>query len=453
MVWQKMTNNSSGSTSLPVGSDGQSLVFNQNSQTWQGQYNNKDLGWNQTKKATVVFVFDDTSDFYFNNRNVFSDRGVRFTTGLRQDFLVGGAAATGLTWDMVKTMNDEGFEIAYHGMHHNYGTDKTTEYTADISTYLNLTDANNIPIKGFIGPNGDNPTNVVYGVYGDRLKWSAGGEGGGSASVMSPVDYIKDLPSSFIDDLTTDAALTSVKTSIDGLSTRGTGLIVLRNHWTSQIMPYTAQLLDYIIAKGNIDILTASQAYERYGPLYEFYDSSITDMGTLLWNKRQDGNGPDSYNIGKPHFLVQKDGTVMSNYTPVKVSTPTKGSIKLNGNSSPSTFDFGTTIIQYGSTDDSGGVGIGTLFNYNYGRNVGHEQFQIVKGYSSGGFFLREVDQTTGTWNTSGFTDKLGVFRATKPTSSTSSGSKGDWSADASYLYICYADNNWIRIPKDTVTW
>ena len=36
------------------------------------------------------------------------------------------------------------------------------------------------------------------------------------------------------------------------------------------------------------------------------------------------------------------------------------------------------------------------------------------------------------------------------PTSATATGYKGDFSADANYMYVCYATNQWIRIAKST---
>lgn len=45
-----------------------------------------------------------------------------------------------------------------------------------------------------------------------------------------------------------------------------------------------------------------------------------------------------------------------------------------------------------------------------------------------------------------------GIFRQTPPVSTTSYGNKGDYAADATYLYICHADSSWIRVVKDS-TW
>lgn len=60
---------------------------------------------------------------------------------------------------------------------------------------------------------------------------------------------------------------------------------------------------------------------------------------------------------------------------------------------------------------------------------------------------LEIYDSTiTGNWM-----DTLGRF-ISPPATSTSAGKKGDFSADANYFYVCYADNSWIRVAKDS-TW
>ena len=46
-----------------------------------------------------------------------------------------------------------------------------------------------------------------------------------------------------------------------------------------------------------------------------------------------------------------------------------------------------------------------------------------------------------------GLEERLNKF-VTAPTSSTSIGDVGNWSADANFLYICYAKNTWIRVAK-----
>lgn len=52
-------------------------------------------------------------------------------------------------------------------------------------------------------------------------------------------------------------------------------------------------------------------------------------------------------------------------------------------------------------------------------------------------------------WTGARWNDQMGNFVNT-PTSASASGTKGDFSADANYLYICYNTNQWIRIAKDT---
>lgn len=60
--------------------------------------------------------------------------------------------------------------------------------------------------------------------------------------------------------------------------------------------------------------------------------------------------------------------------------------------------------------------------------------------------FVVTTAGVTTTWG-----DQVGNF-VSVPASPTALGYKGDFSADANYLYVCYAASNWIRIAKDG-TW
>lgn len=392
------------------------------------------------KKPVVVFIYDDTSDVNYDNMNIFTSRGVRYTTGLRQDFIT-----SSFTWDKVREMQSQGFEIAYHGMTHNFtvGT-----LAADIAEYLTITDREGIKINGYIGANGLWDENIVFHTYFERFKWARGsGASNGVANVKNPVDYFKHIydSNSFIDDLTSDTAVTTLKTKIDALATRGTGVLTLSAHMTSAQVPYIAQILDYIISK-NIQIMTVSEAYEIYGAVLEFYDSSLILGGDFT--KRGSGNGGTSINPASPHFILQKDGTLITNGAAVKFTLPKYKGVALNGNTLPDSFEVGVSIVQYGSTDDRAGFpNVGTLYNFNLGKDNG-QQFQLYKCHNIGGIYYREAN-TDNTWK-SGMVNKLGVFRATVPTTPTSSGFKGDFTADANYLYICHSDNNWIRVAKDS---
>lgn len=392
-----------------------------------------------TKKPTVVFILDDTSKFYYDNLSVFINRGAKFTTAFRQDYI--GSAGGGLTFELLREMQSQGIEIAYHGLRHNYTKD---EYNTDIPDYLARAVTEKIEVGGFVGPNGDFYEDIVFHTFFEKFKWARGGGTNGVANVGSPVDYFKLIPAHFIDDLTSDAALTTLKTKIDNLGSKGTGVLALSTHLTAQILPYLTALLDYIISKG-IVITTAADAYETYGAIYEYYDNTLTLGGDF--EKRGSGNGGTSNNPASAHFILQKDGTVISNMAAKLIKPKHKGTT-INGNTLPDAFDVGISITQYGSIDDrSGFPNIGTLYNFNLGKDNG-QQFQLYKCHNIGGVYYREAN-TNNTWQ-SGMVNKLGVFRSTVPASATSSGFKGDFSADVNYLYICYADNNWIRIAKDT---
>lgn len=421
-----------------VASAGTTTIVNNTSATASGQTN---------KKPVVCFIFDDTNISNYNTFQSFLDKNAPYTTGLRQDYI--GAAGGGLTFDMVKEMQDKGIEIAYHGMTHNYTS--VNDYLTDIPQYMDIVKQHGININGFIGPNGDYSESIVFHTFFDIFKWArGGGASNGVTNIKAPSDYFKQIvdSNSFIDDIASDAAVATAKTKIDVLASRGTGIMHLSQHFTATTSPYLLQLVDYINSKG-ISIMTVSQAYEFYGAVYEFYDSTL-QLGADF-NKRVGGNGGTSINAAMPHFILQKDGTIISNMG-VKMVPPVYKGAMLNGNTLPDSFDVGISIVQYGSLDNHASLpNIGTLYNFNLGKDAG-EQFQLYKSYNTPGLFYRDAN-TDNTWKTSGFTDKLGIFRAAVPTASTSTGSKGDWSANANYLYVCYADNNWIRIPKDTVAW
>lgn len=397
-----------------------------------------------TRKPVVSFMFDDTAIVNYNTLSDWTSRGVAYTTGFRQDFI--GAAGGGLTFDMLREMQNAGIEIAYHGMTHNY-TGKS-DYVTDIPTYLDIAKTEGLNIHGFIGPNGDYYEDVVFHNHFDTFKWArGGGASNGVANVRVPVDYFKFITSSFIDDLTSEAALTTLKTKIDVLTTRGTGVLTLSAHMNTSITPYIPALLDYILASG-IEIMTVSQAYETYGALWEFYDSNLI-LGSDF-TKRGSGNGGTSINPASPHFILMKDGTVVSNTTAMKMITPKYRNVAINGNTLPDSFDVGVSVIQYGSADDRAGFpNIGTLYNFNLGKDNG-QQFQLYKCHNKGGIYYREAN-TDNTWKT-GMVNKLGIFRSTVPNATNATGFQGDFSADANYVYICYADNSWIRVPKDS-TW
>jgi hypothetical protein len=400
----------------------------------------------KTKAPTVAFVFDDTCAFYSDNVNIFTSRNVAFTTAFRQDFISNtGSGTTSITWEQVKSLQDAGMEIAFHGMHHNYTGVQQYIDENDVPTYLSNCESHGININGWVGPNGDFFEDFVFHTNFNNFKWGRGGGNNGVANVASAVDYFKYVPTNFIDDLTSDAALTTLKSKIDTLVTKGTGVLILSMHWSSTQLPYMAPLLDYILSQG-IQIKTVSQAYETYGAILEYFDKTMT-LNTDL-TKRQNGNTVAAANLSLPHFILQNDGNIISNM-PIKLVQPKKGNATYTGNSLPNDFDFGISVIQYGTSDTfSGFPAVGELYNFNFGRNDGN-QFQLYKAYNKGGIYFREAN-TNNTWKSS--FDKLGIFRTTPPTTPTSTGAKGDWSADSSYLYICYADNAWIRVAKDS-TW
>jgi hypothetical protein len=342
---------------------------------------------------------------------------------------------------MVKEIQDAGNEIAYHGTRHNF---VKSDYYTDIPAYLDIAIANGINISGFVGPNGDFYEDVVFHDYFNTFKWARGGGSNSVSTVGSGVDYFKKIPCHFIDDLTITSALDTLKLKIDALSSRGTGVLQLSMHWSANQLPYVPALLDYIISKG-IEIKSAIEAYEYYGAVIEYFDRSLV-LGENF-HLRQNGNGGTTNNSATPHFILQKDGTIISNHSMVKLKLPKKGNVAINATTLPNDFEIGISVIQYGSTDSyTGFPNVGTLYNFNFGKNDGL-QFQLYKAYNSGGIWYREAD-TNNTWK-SGMVNKFAVFRSTVPSSPTAIGEKGDFSADANYFYVCHATNAWIRIPKD----
>lgn len=110
----------------------------------------------------------------------------------------------------------------------------------------------------------------------------------------------------------------------------------------------------------------------------------------------------------------------------------------------------------YGTTDNNGDgtIGNGTLLVLPYRTTTEGikfiEQIAFINTVTdSSGIYKRGYNGNTNSWS-----EWLKVGATTRfvsvPTSATATGKKGDFSADANYLYVCHNANQWIRIAKDT---
>ena len=174
-------------------------------------------------------------------------------------------------------------------------------------------------------------------------------------------------------------------------------------------------------------------------------------------------------------------------------SDPGTGKFRFNNSSSASItnvyidqYDL-DTISQtswYATWDDSTSTVKGTLTIVNDGTSniifkvnsvtAQSGYYQIGVSYVSGSIptngsinavnFARTGDKgdtgATGAQGATGATgatgaagsDTLHSFKATIPSSPTSTGTKGEWAQDATYLYVCIATNSWKRIAWGTWT-
>lgn len=430
--------------------NGQVLIYNQTTASWEAQViqmpsveNTESLPLRSlaNRNPTVAFIIDDTSTYMYQHMDIFTSRGATFTTAFRQDFITSG----NVTWDAIKGLQDAGHEIAFHGMHHNYSGQQMYIDEQDVERYFEACQNHGINVCGWVGPNGDYWENFVLGTHGDKFTWARGGGAFGTSYTIQ--DYFKKIDSTWIDDLTTTTRLDETKVMVDALKAKGTGLLVFSIHWNGTQDVYLEQLLDYIIGLGGITISSIRNAYQYYsGGILEYTENSLVD-GTLY--SKSEGNGPNSYRAAYPHFVLMKDGTVLSNAAKFKLKPPSFKGAWVKNTTKANEYELGVTAIQYGSTDSTGGFGNATVFTYNFGKSY-TEAFQIIKKYQTAGLFYREVDNT-GEWKQTTPSDKLGIFRA-KPSTPTSPGQTGDFSADVNYLYICYGTNTWIRVAKDS-TW
>lgn len=76
-------------------------------------------------------------------------------------------------------------------------------------------------------------------------------------------------------------------------------------------------------------------------------------------------------------------------------------------------------------------------------------QFNYSADVTIPGYFWRIGSTVSNTW--SGWQTSVGFVSV--PVSSTATGQQGQISANANYLYVCYATNTWIRVPKDSTIW
>lgn len=76
---------------------------------------------------------------------------------------------------------------------------------------------------------------------------------------------------------------------------------------------------------------------------------------------------------------------------------------------------------------------------------TGHKTTHELGGYD-------EIDITKLLGYQTNVADKIAQMarKVTPPTTATSTGTTGDWAADASYFYICHATNQWSRIAVST---
>ena len=109
-------------------------------------------------------------------------------------------------------------------------------------------------------------------------------------------------------------------------------------------------------------------------------------------------------------------------------------------------FNFYMFDTGLAGTENAPQSGRGGLIQYN-DPNLGRTQIAILANNQSP-LRVRMIRQSDG--EASGW--KRVAYHREVPESRSSPGVVGDFSADSNYLYVCYTNNYWIRIPKDN-TW
>lgn len=105
----------------------------------------------------------------------------------------------------------------------------------------------------------------------------------------------------------------------------------------------------------------------------------------------------------------------------------------------------GTQGIQ-GSTG-SGAQGVQGIQGRQGTQGFGYAQLQGIEG-PQGPQGTQGIQGPSGT----SASDNIHTFRTTIPSLPTSTGIKGEWAVDSTYLYICYATNSWRRIALTSWT-
>lgn len=170
-----------------------------------------------TNKKVCLLTMDDVETGMVDYAQMFADKGVRPTFGVRLDFL-----GKRLTIDALKNLQSQGFELAYHGYTHDttsyninggYPQFSNSQKAYDINKAFEIFDKNNLNIHGFIGPNVAPPVDG----FGNRFMWYRYGGQPDIWNVSSPRLRFgqKDLsPESTI----TDTYMTKVHNYLDSVN-------------------------------------------------------------------------------------------------------------------------------------------------------------------------------------------------------------------------------------------
>ena len=275
-----------------------------------------------TKKPTICFIFDDTSEFTYAIAEKFKVRNINFTTALRTDFI-----PNRITWEQVKELQAQGNEIAYHGTTHNIGIENLKN---DITSFLLSAKNNNINIFGYVGANGLYSEPIVFHEYFNVFKWARGyGATNGVANVVDPVKYFKQIKGSFIDDLDSADAVNILKNKIDRISAYGEGVTFICSHLSNEINSNFDEILDYIITK-DIAVKTVSEAYKDYSSIFESWSDN-----TVFTNSY---NEDFIRNLQTKHLIIQSDGKTYSDNGEIvdipisRNANGRKGDIAINDN-------------------------------------------------------------------------------------------------------------------------
>ena len=242
----------------------------------------------------IVLMMDDVTTLHYRNyKTLLKDRGFSATMGLRQDYITGD-----FTWAKLLEMQQNGIDVAYHGYSHAFGGTEANMNT-DLTSFNEGIKGKNINIYGCMTPNGY----AAPSTWKDKFLYirTGGLNGVDNVSNLTLQDGFGQISTCFLDDLTSDTALETLKTSISTLFTDvNNKTLTLSIHLSTTNMPYLDSFLAWCY-ENSIPVISAKKACENYVIKYGGMDSKANIFNILA--------GTETNN----YFIVAGNGKVRTN--------------------------------------------------------------------------------------------------------------------------------------------